>query len=141
MDYLSTIDTLDVFLYTLLDVLLLLSPVCKLIHLLSSRLFRLIETSRVVSSISKGVAESNKVVLERYVKSVNITLVVELLVSLTRNLLTILKVEHSKSILPFKISFIVVVHVVLLFSNRDTNINVREFVLVVNRVVVKTGRD
>ena len=71
-------------------------------------------------SISEGVAECDRVAPEEYIKSVNVALVVKLLVSLTYNLPTILKVEYSKPISPFKISIIVVVHVILLFSNRDT---------------------
>jgi hypothetical protein len=75
-----------------------------------------------VSSTSEGVAESDRVAPERYIKSVNVTLTVELLVSLTRNLLAILKVEYSKPISPFKIGFVVAVHVILSISNRNTNI-------------------
>jgi hypothetical protein len=73
-------------------------------------------------SISEGIAECNRVVLERYIKSINIALIVELLVSLTYNLLATLEVEYSKLISPFKIGFIIAVHVVLSISNKDTNI-------------------
>jgi hypothetical protein len=73
-------------------------------------------------SISEGIAECNRVVLERYIKSINIALIVELLVSLTCNLLATLEVEYSKLISPFKIGFIIAVHVVLSISNKDTNI-------------------
>jgi hypothetical protein len=75
-----------------------------------------------VPSISEGIAECNRVVLERYIKSINIALIVELLVSLTCNLLATLEVEYSKLISPFKIGFIIAVHVVLSISNKDTNI-------------------
>jgi hypothetical protein len=98
------------------------SPVCKLIHPLSSRQLQLTETSRAVSSASKAVAESDRVAPKGYVKSVDMTLAVELPVSLTRNPLAILKVEHSKSISPFEISFTAAVHMILSFSNRETNV-------------------
>jgi hypothetical protein len=75
-----------------------------------------------VPSISEGIAEYNKITLERYIKSINIALVIELLISLTYNLLVILKVKYNKPISPFKISFIIAVYIVLLISNKDTNI-------------------
>jgi hypothetical protein len=116
------IDALDVFLYALLDVLPLLSLFCKLIHLLSSGLLQLVETPRAVPSIGEGVAEGDRVALEGYVKSVDVALAVELLVSLTCNPLAILEAEHSKLISPFEISFVAVVYVIPSISNRDTNI-------------------
>jgi hypothetical protein len=94
-----------------------------------------------VSSVSEGVVECDRVILEGYVTSVDVALVVELLVSLTRDLLTVLEAEYGKPVLPFEISFVIAVHVILLFSNRETNVNVKEFVLVANRVEVGTGRD
>jgi len=75
-----------------------------------------------VFSASEGVAECDIVAPKGYIKFVDITLVVELLVSFTRDLLIILKAEYSKLILPFKIGFIVTVHVVLSISNKDANI-------------------
>jgi hypothetical protein len=75
-----------------------------------------------VPSISEGVVEYNRVVLEGYIKSINIALVIELLVSFTYNLFIILKVKYNKLILPFKIGFIIAVYVVLLISNKDINI-------------------
>ena len=99
------------------------------------------ETSRAVSSASEGVVESKRVILERYIKPINMTLVVELLVILTCDLLTILKVEHSEPISLFEIGFIVVVHMILLIRNRDTNINIKEFILAINRIDIKIERD
>jgi hypothetical protein len=122
LDYLGVINALDIFLYILLDVLPPLSPIRKLIHPLSSGLLRLTETPRAVPSTSKGVAEYNRVALEGYIKSVDVALAVELLVSLTYNPLATLKVEHSKPISPFKISFITAIYIVLSISNRDINI-------------------
>jgi hypothetical protein len=72
--------------------------------LLSSGPQQLAETSRAVFNVSEGIAEYNKVALEEYIKSVDVALAVELLVSLTCDLLAILKVEYSKPISPFKIS-------------------------------------
>ena len=80
------------------------------------------EIPRAVPSISEGIIEYNKVALEGYIKSINIALVIELLVSFTYNLFIILKVEYNKPILPFKISFIIIIYIVLLINNRDTNI-------------------
>jgi hypothetical protein len=122
LDYLGVINALDIFLYILLDVLPPLSPIRKLIHPLSSGLLRLAETPGAVPSISKGVAECDRVAPEGYIKSVDVALAVELLVSLTCNPLTILKVEHGKPISPFEIGFVIAVYVVLLISNRDINI-------------------
>jgi hypothetical protein len=122
-------------------VLLLLSPVYKLIYLLSSGLLQLAKTLKVILSTSEGVIECDKVILKGYIKSINIALIVKLLISFTCNLLAILKAKYSKLISPFKIGFIIVIHVILSFSNKDTNINVKEFVLVANKVKVKTGRD
>lgn len=140
-DYLGAINALDVFLYAFLDMLQLPSPVRELIHLLSSGQLRLAETSRAVSSTSEGVAECDKVAPERYVTSVNVALAVELPVSLTRDPLATLEAEHGKPISPFKIGFRIAVHVVLSFSNRETNVNAKEFVSAANRVEVRTGRD
>jgi len=103
-------------------VLLLLSPICELIYLLSSKLLQLAKTLKVMLSISEGVAEYDKVILEGYIKSVDIALVVKLLVSFTCNLLAILKIKYSKLISPFKIGFVIAIHVVLSISNKDTNI-------------------
>ena len=98
------------------------SSIRELIHPLSSGPLRLVETPGAVPSTSEGVAECDRVAPEEYIKSVNVALVVKLLVSLTCNLLAILEVEYSKLILPFKIGFIIAVHVVLSISNKDTNI-------------------
>jgi hypothetical protein len=98
------------------------SPVRELIYPLSSGQLRLTETSRAVSSASEGVAECDRVVPKGYVKSVDMTLAVELLVSLARDLLAILEVEHGKPISPFEIGFVATVHVVPSISNKDANI-------------------
>jgi hypothetical protein len=102
--------------------LLLLSPVYKLIYLLSSKQLQLVKTLKAILNISEGIIEYNKVTLEGYIKFVNIALIVKLLVSFTCNLLAILKAKYSKLILPFKIGFIVIIYVILLISNKDTNI-------------------
>ena len=73
-------------------------------------------------SINKGIIESNKVILKRYIISINITLIIELLVNLIYNLLIIFKVEYSELISLFKISFIVVIYILLSISNKNTNI-------------------
>jgi hypothetical protein len=116
------INALDIFLYILLDILPLLSLIRELIYPLNSGLLRLIEIPRIMPSISEGIVEYNKVILEEYIKSINIALVIELLVSFTYNLLAILKIEYNKPISPFKIGFIIAVYVILLISNRDINI-------------------
>ena len=83
---------------------------------------RFAETSRAVFSTSESIAESDRVVPERYIKLVHVTLVVKLLVSLTCDLFTTLKAEHSKPISPFEIGFVAAVHMILLISNKDANI-------------------
>jgi hypothetical protein len=121
-DCLSTINDLDVFLHVFLDVLQPPSPVCELIHPLSSGPLRLTETFGAVSSISEGVAESDKVARKRYITSVDVTLAVKLPVSLTRDPLAALKAEHGEPISPFEIGFIAAVHVIPSINNRDTNV-------------------
>jgi hypothetical protein len=93
-----------------------------LIYLLSSRPLRLAEILGAILSTSEGVIKCNKVILEGYIKFVDIALAIKLLVSFTCNLLAILKVEYSKLISPFKIGFIIVIYVILSISNKDTNI-------------------
>jgi hypothetical protein len=107
----------------------------------SSGQLRLAETSRAVSSASEGVAECDRVAPEGYIKSVDVALAVELPVSLTRDPLTTLEAEHGKPISPFEIGFRAAVHVVPSFSNRETNVNAKEFVSAANRVEVGMGRD
>jgi hypothetical protein len=102
--------------------LLLLSRVYKLIYLLSSKQLQLIKTLKAILNISEGIIKYNKVILEGYIKFVNIALIVKLLVSFTCNLLAILKAKYNKLILPFKIGFIVIIYVILSISNKDTNI-------------------
>jgi uncharacterized membrane protein len=75
-----------------------------------------------VFNISKGITESNKGILKRNIKFINITLIIKFLISFTCNLLAIFKAKYSKLILPFKISFIIAIHVVLLISNKNINI-------------------
>jgi hypothetical protein len=58
--------------------LLLLSPICKLIHPLNSKLLQLIKTLKAMLSISEGVAKYNKVILEGYIKFINIALILKL---------------------------------------------------------------
>lgn len=99
-----------------------LSPVRELIYPLSSGPLRLAETSRAMPRTSEGVTESDKVAPEKYIKSVNVALAIELLVSRTRNPLAIFKAKHGKPILPFKIGFIAAIHVILSISNKDINI-------------------
>jgi hypothetical protein len=120
-DCLGAINALDVFLHAFLDMLQPPSPVRELIHPLSSGPLRLAETSRAVSSTSEGVAECDRVAPERYIKSVDVTLAVELPVSLTRDPLATLEAEHGKPISPFEIGFVAAVHVIPSISNRDTN--------------------
>jgi hypothetical protein len=122
-------------------VLLLLSLVYKLIYLLSSKLLRLAKILEVVLNISKGIAEYNKVISKRYIKFINIALVVKLLVSLICNLLIILKIRYSKLILSFKISFVIAKHVILLINNKDININIKEFILLINKIKVKINKN
>ena len=121
--------------------LLLLSLVYKLIYLLSSKLLRLAKILEVVLNISKGIAEYNKVISKRYIKFINIALVVKLLVSLICNLLIILKIRYSKLILSFKISFVIAKHVILLINNKDININIKEFILLINKIKVKINKN
>jgi hypothetical protein len=42
---------------------------------------------------------------------------------------------------PFESGFVSAVYVISSISNRDANVNAKEFVLAVNRVEAKTGRD
>jgi hypothetical protein len=78
-----------------------------------------------MSSTSKGVAESNRVIAKRDIKFINIALVVVLLVYLVRNLHATLKVENSKPMPLFKISFIITIHVVLLIRNKNASNNTK----------------
>ena len=73
-------------------------------------------------SISKGIIKCNRVAPEGYIKSINIALAIKLLISLTCNLLAILKAEYSKLISLFKIGFVIVIYMVLSISNKDINI-------------------
>jgi hypothetical protein len=83
---------------------------------------QLAEILGAILSISEGIAECNSVILDVYIKFVDIALVIKLLISFTCNLLIIFKVKYSKLISPFKISFIIVIYVVLSISNKDINI-------------------
>jgi hypothetical protein len=71
---------------------------------------------------SEGIMECNKVILKGYIKSVNMALIVELLVNLTRDLLVTLKIKHGKPISPFKIGFVIAIHVILSINNKDINV-------------------
>ena len=108
--------------HALLDVLPLPSSIRELIHPLSSGPLRLVETPGVVPSTSEGVAECDRVAPKGYIKSVDVALAMELLVSLTRDPLATLEAEHGKPISPFEIGFVIAVHVVLSINNRDTNV-------------------
>jgi len=83
---------------------------------------QLAETLKAMLSISEGIAKYNRVIPEGYIKSINIALAIKLLISLTCNLLAILKAKYNKLILPFKIGFVIAIHVVLSISNKDINI-------------------
>jgi hypothetical protein len=102
--------------------LLLLSLICKLIYLLNSKLLQLVKTLKAILSTSKGIAKYNKVILKKYIKFINIALIIKLLISFTCNLLATLKAKYSKLILPFKIGFIIAIYIILSISNKDTNI-------------------
>jgi len=81
-----------------------------------------VETPGAVPSTSEGVAECDRVAPKGYIKSVDVALAMELLVSLTRDPLATLEAEHGKPISPFEIGFVIAVHVVLSINNRDTNV-------------------
>jgi hypothetical protein len=66
------------------------------IYPLSSGPLRLVETPGAVPSTSEGVVERDRVAPEGYIKSANVALVVELPVSLTRDLLATLEAEYGK---------------------------------------------
>ncbi len=117
------------------------SPVRELIHPLSSGPLRVAETPRAVSSTSEGVAECDRVVPEGYIRSVDVALAIELSVCFTRDPLVTLEVEYSKPISLFEIGFVVSVYMIPSISNRDTNVNAKEFVSAANRGEVETGRD
>lgn len=121
-DCLGTINALDVFLHAFLDMLQPPSPVRELIHPLSSGPLRLAETYGAVSRTSEGVAERDRVAPERYIKSVDVALAVELPVSLTRDPLAAFKAEYGEPMSPFEIGFIAAVHVIPSISNRDTSV-------------------
>jgi hypothetical protein len=89
---------------------------------------QLAKTLKAMLSTSNSIIKYNKVALEVYIKSVNIVLAIKLLISLTCNLLAIFKAKYSKSILPFKISFIIIVYIILLISNKDTNITQKVYI-------------
>jgi len=69
-------------------------------------------------SISKDIVEYNRIISEGYIKFINIVLIIKFLVSLIYNLFIIFKVEYNKSILSFKIDFIITIHVILLVINK-----------------------
>jgi len=73
-------------------------------------------------SISKDIVEYNRIISEGYIKFINIVLIIKFLVSLIYNLFIIFKVEYNKSILSFKIDFIITIHVILLINNKNINI-------------------
>ena len=51
---------------------------------------------RVILNISNNIIKYNKVILEVYIKFINIILIIKLLVNFTRNSLIILKVKYNK---------------------------------------------
>jgi len=70
-------------------------------------------------SISKDIVEYNRIISEGYIKFINIVLIIKFLVSLIYNLFIIFKVEYNKSILSFKIDFILVINKIKIKIRRD----------------------
>jgi hypothetical protein len=105
-----------------LDILQLLSPIRKLIYLLSNELLRLVKIFKIISNTNKNITKYNKIVLEKYIKFIDITLAIKLPINLTRNLFVIFEIKYSKSISFFEIGFVIVIYVILLFNNKKINI-------------------
>jgi hypothetical protein len=66
--------------------------------------------------------EYNKIVLKRYIKSIDIILIIEFLINLIRDLFIIFEIKYNKSISFFEIGFVITIYIILLFNNKKINI-------------------